>query len=55
MIETLVGCVACVMAILINYFEVIFEEMCEQSKTKGKQSQGSIVKKDKETMNFKLT
>jgi hypothetical protein len=32
-IETLVGCVAWVMAILLDYFEVIFEEMCEWSKT----------------------
>lgn len=61
-IETLglVGYVAWVMAILLNYFEVIFDKMCEKLKNtnkslKGKQSQGSIVKEDKETMNFNLT
>ncbi len=48
------------MAILLNYFEVIFDKMCEKLKNtnkslKGKQSQGSIVKEDKETMNFNLT
>jgi hypothetical protein len=41
-IETLglVGCVAWVMAILLDYFEVIYEEMCEQSKNIDKSLKG---------------
>jgi hypothetical protein len=47
----MVGCVAWVMAILLNCFEIIVKEGCELSK--GKENLRFIVKEIKETMNSK--